>query len=425
MNYETFFEKAKELNITNIQITEKLTIDSSVEIINGKMESYDDYNNVDYNIKAEYNGKNVKLSTTYLSDDILNLIILKCDSTDTKYEDSYLENKDNIVKNEQLEFDITKEIEIIKKVDELREKYSDISKITTYFSENYTNTRIINSNGVDISTDSHLCTIVVEAITELDGKFTSYDQKLLTTDKDDIDIKLFTEEVLKKTLIFRNKKKLESKKYDIILDGAVASRIISNLASMLSATNIRNKVSCLENKIDQEIFSNKLTIIEDPTNDKFPGYRLFDDEGTTTYNKTIIESGKLRTYIYNIKEAIIKGINSTGNGYSRISTQNMYVVPGKVSEKEIFTKLKDGIYITDYMGESATSINSVNGNISIQIFGFLVENGEIISGIEPAIMTTTIFELLSNVEEIGNEIKFTMTSTASPLLLIKNISIAR
>ena len=34
------------------------------------------------------------------------------------------------------------------------------------------------------------------------------------------------------------------------------------------------------------------------------------------------------------------------------------------------------------------------------------------------------FELFSNIQEIGNEIDFTRLSSASPELLIKNISIA-
>ena len=52
------------------------------------------------------------------------------------------------------------------------------------------------------------------------------------------------------------------------------------------------------------------------------------------------------------------------------------------------------------------------------------ENGKIKCGFTPSIMTTNIFELFSNIQEIGNEIDFTRLSSASPELLIKNISIA-
>ena len=112
-------------------------------------------------------------------------------------------------------------------------------------------------------------------------------------------------------------------------------------------------------------------------------------------------------------------------GYDSISTKNMYAILGKLSEEELLKKLDNGIYIADYMESGGTSINSVNGNISLQVFGFIVENGKFVSGIEPSILITTIYELLSNIDEISNNLQFTYTSSASPSMLIKNISIAR
>lgn len=425
MNYIEFFKLAKEKNISNIQIVEKKTTDSSVELINGKIESYNDYDNIDYEIKAEYNKKTVKIHTNYLDKNIINLIIFKCKNTDSVYEDEYLKNIANIEKNEEIEFDITKEIEILKNLDSYRKKYKDIDKLTTYFSETYSNTRIINSNGVDISTDSHLCAFMIEIIIKNKGKYTSYDEKVLSTDKKEIDFEKLTKEVIEKALLNRHKEKIETRKYNIILDKRVASRIVNSFNDMLSASSIRNKISCLEDKLEKQLFSTKLNIIEDPTNKKYPGYRLFDNEGTKTEKKSIINKGKIKTYLYNIKEAKLVNKKSTGNGYESISTRNMYIIPGKLSEKELLEKLDNGIYIADYMESGGTSINSINGDISLQIFGFLVENGKLKTGIEPSIMTTNIFELLTNIEEIASNLQFTSTISASPSILIRDISIAR
>lgn len=425
MNAKDFFQRAKEKGITKIQITEKQSIHSSAKIIDGKLESFDDDNNVSFDIKAEYQGKTVKTTSNYLEEDILDVIILKATTTDTKYEDDYLETKNPIEKKEMLDFDISNEIKILKKMDKLKEKYQEVQKLTSFFSESYTNTRIINSNGVDISTDSHLCKLAVEAIIEKDGKFTSFDRQLLATCKTTIDFEKFTQDVIEKAIIQSNQEKITTQKYDILLDSSAAGQIISHLVNMLSATNIRNKVSCLEKKLNQEIFSKKLTIIEDPTNSNYPGYRLFDDEGTSTYKKTIIEKGVLKSFLYDVKEAKIENIPSTGNGYQNINTRNMYVKPGRKSLENLMKEMQDGIYIVDYMGASNTAINTATGDISIQIFGFIIKNGKIITGIEPAIMTTTIFELLSNIEAIGNDLNFMNIVSASPSLFIKNISLTR
>ena len=61
----------------------------------------------------------------------------------------------------------------------------------------------------------------------------------------------------------------------------------------------------------------------------------FDDEGTATKCKKVIENG-VKTYLYNWKSALKDGVESTGNGYRdsykspiSTSTSNLYL------EKEI------------------------------------------------------------------------------------------
>ena len=204
----------------------------------------------------------------------------------------------------------------------------------------------------------------------------------------------------------------------------MSSNLLGKMIEMFDQSNIRNKTSCMCEKLHKKIFNEKITIIEDPNNNKYPGFRSFDDEGTITKYKTIIKDGKLNMYLSNIKEAKITKTESTGNSYGGISTRNLYLNPGKTTFNEMLEKIKDGLYITDFMGASNTSISTTTGNISIQIFGFIIKDGRIKNGFNQCIMTTTIFELLNNVKDIGNQIEFTNVKAASPILYIENISIA-
>ncbi|MCI8569137.1 MAG: TldD/PmbA family protein [Bacilli bacterium] len=424
MNYNDFFKLAQEKKLDKIQITENHKINSSFKLINGKLDSYDDLNLKKYNIKAEKNGKTIKIISDYLSEDILDNILFNIENTDSKYEDEYLENIENIERKKIVDFSIDEDLKNLKDLDSLRDKYPQIDKLILIFSEEYSNTCIKNSNNVDISTDSHLCNFIVEVVVKNKEELINYDKEQIFVNKEEINFKNIIEEAIISAIKMSNKEKLQSKKYNLILDSKVSSNIIDNITKMLSATNIRNNISCLNNKINSEIFSNKLTIIEDPTNRDFPGYRLFDDEGTKTFKKCIIENGVIKTELFNIKEAKLKNVASTGNGYGNIETRNMYLLPGKNSLEELLKKLDNGIYITNYMEASGTSINYTTGNISIQIFGFIVENGKIKSGFEPCIMTTTIFELLSNIEDLSDKLCFTNIKTSSPALLINDISIS-
>lgn len=425
MTIEVFMKKALEKGFTNIQITEKSSQSSNVHLINQEIKSYQDDYSISYFIKAEQKKKTVKLATEFLEEEIIDLLLKKILVTDSSYEDEYLEKGTNIPSNKPKEFDILKEIKELKQVDLLRKKYPQVKSITLLYEETYENIRIVNSNGVDISTDNYTCTYMVDLSTEKDGVFTSFDDTMISTEKGKIQFNEVCEEAIKILLILADKKKIKTDKYPVLMDRRVMSRLIATFGEMLFAEKIRNKLSCLNDKLDKKVFSDKLSIIEDPTNKKYPGYKLFDDEGTKTYKKDIMKKGVIKTYLYNIKEAKMASTKSTGNSYQDSITRNMYVLPGKKSVSELLKDLNNGIYIVDYMSSGGTTVNTVNGDISLQVFGFIVKDGKLVSGIESSVLTTTIFELFSNIQEIGNDLVFTSKAAASPSMLIKDISIAR
>ena len=425
MTSKTFFQKAKAKGIENIQIVEITENTGQMELINKELETFEISNHTGYQIKAEYNGKTVKATSDYLDESILDTIIMKATYTDSKYQDDYLTDKSHNNKMDDMpQIDISNELDVLKELDDIRKDYPEVNNLTLSYSEIYEKKRIVNSNGVDIETACHLYEFVPEIVTKEKDSTTSYDRVYLKTNKDSLNMKDNLIKDIKMALKQAKKEKLETKKYDIIVDSTVMKSVLSNFIDMLSATNIRQKISCLEGKLNEKVFSDKLTIIEDPKNDDYPGATIFDDEGTETEKKEIIKDGVLKTYLYNIKEAKEQNQKTTGNGYSSISTRNMYIKPGDKTLEEMMKKLKNGIYITDCMGSMNTAINPNTGNISLQIFGFIIENGEIKCGFEPSVMTTTIFELLSNIEEIENQVTFIKQSVGSPCLLVKDISIA-
>lgn len=424
MNINEFIGKAKNYGLDNVQITATTIESVEIEFIDEKLENYVNTNHTNYLVKAEKGKKTESLTTDYLDEEIIELLLIKIKNTDSEYENEYIPKKEVKQNKEKIEVNVDKEFDILKNIYKYKEKDKRISKITSAYEDSYVKTTIVNSNGANLETESHSYLFYIDVLVEDNNDGISYDKQVLKTNKNDIEFDKIINSTIDEALLMINKKDLETKKYNIVLSTKVASRILSHLESMLSQTNIRTKTSCMCSKLNNKIFNEKITIIEDQTEEKYPGYRLFDDEGTETIRKTIIENGILKTYFSNIKEAKINKSQSTGNGYGNIAVRNMYVKPSNYNLDEIFKELKDGIYITDYMGASNTSISTTTGNISLQIFGFIIENGQIKCGFNPCIMTTTIFELFNNVKNIGNSIEFTNKKAASPVLLIEDISIA-
>lgn len=424
MEYQKFIDLAKKKGFTNIQITIETGIVNEVYYVNDNLEDYSDINKTTYNIKGEYNNKIEEVYTEYLDESILDLLIEKIELVDTNYENEFLMSRAEQNKKQAEVVSVKDEIKKVNKLYSKKEEYNLVKTIELFFSDEYLETRIINDKKTDIATSSHCYKFITEAVAEKEGTSVSFGKSILVTNKDDINYEQMVKEVLENAEKLSTQRKLETKKYNVIIDSKVVAAIMRSFKNMISAQQIHKKVSCLENKINEKIFSNKLTIVEEPQNDRYPGYIEFDKEGTETYNKVIVENGILKTYLYDNKEAKVVEKNSTGNNYGNISTRNMYITPSEKTLDELLKEMNDGIYITEKMGAENSSISESTGNISIQIFGFIVENGKLVAGFTPAVMSTTIFELLSNIELIGNDLRFTSKDVGAPSLYIKDISIA-
>jgi PmbA protein len=83
----------------------------------------------------------------------------------------------------------------------------------------------------------------------------------------------------------------------------------------------------------------------------------FDGEGVATHKKSIIENGVLKTLLYDLTTAKKAGVVSTGNGQKRGYSSPVTIAPysycihaDEHSREELFTKMQNGIDITECKG---------------------------------------------------------------------------
>ncbi len=421
MTIEEFIEYGK--GKMPLQIIEFQNEDISVEVLNGKLKKHITGKNTSYEIKAKVNDKYVTARANYLDKDLLELLEFKSLSIESCEEDHFIEEekKEFVEKNDFP--DVSFEVAKMKKLDSYLEDPT-ITSVETSYEYEFLRKRIVNTFGLDISTKRINYSFYIE-IAGIDGEIPiTYDDIIYTSKKDDINISDFSKKAFEKLKKSFNQEKLETKKYLTILSPRFMSCILGEIIPLLSKEQVRKRLSCLEDKLGKRIFSEKLTFIEDAPNEEFPGTEAFDDEGTKTKKKVVIDKGILKTYLYNNKEAIIDKVESTGNGYGSISATNFYIAPSSESEEDLLKKMNNGIYIEKYMDSGGIILNPNNGDISVPVFGYIVKDGKITRGFTPSILTVNLFDLLGNVEAVGKNLEFKTSVTASPSILVRDVSIA-
>ncbi len=421
--YKELFNNAKQNDLHNFQIMEITTEELDIEIFNNQIDKFETSDITKYIVSANYNNKDVRIITEELNNDIINLIKEQSEYIDIETSNDRIALEDIKETNTYKINNPSKIIERMLNLITLKNKYPNIKEIKSYYTELITKRKIITIENelYDIKKETSFSTEVT--VTENNNNSTSYKSKIITDDSD-INIEELTEETIINATDKLHYKEITNGTYKVILTSEVMGSILRYFIDLFSADKIQKDTSLLVGKQKKKVFSNKITIVEDPNNTKLLGKRLFDNTGKKTYYKEIVKNGLFIQPLYDSKTAKIDNAELTGNDYGEISVRNMYILPGSTTKEELITKVDKGILI-DSVGGLHSGINPINGNISIQSEGYYIENGKKKYASKLFILVTNIMELLNNVIDISNNIEFYYQDTASPDLLLDNIKISK
>lgn len=195
------------------------------------------------------------------------------------------------------------------------------------------------------------------------------------------------------------------------------------------ARYVHEKVSPLAGRIGEQVLSEQLTLADEPLNDRVPGARSFDDEGTVCRNIKLIDCGVLRSFYNDRFYAHKTGAAPTGHGYrsdvtSRPSPslEHLTIAPGEHSFAQMLKLLGRGVVVAAVMG--AHSGNRLNGEYSIGLSpGLWVEDGAIIGVVKDSMVAGNVYEDLKNVVAVEDTVHDAPMGRF-PALLLDNISFA-
>jgi len=176
----------------------------------------------------------------------------------------------------------------------------------------------------------------------------------------------------------------------------------------LEADLAQQGLSVYTGKLGEKIASPLITVIDDSTLPNKRGSFSFDDEGTESRKRILIENGILKGYMYDRLTAMKDGVRSTGNG-RRESYQhqpiprmtNTLIAPGDSRPEEVVRSVEKGLFVKKMGGGQ---VNTVNGDFVFEVSeGYLIENGSIGETVRGATLTGNGPEVLRIIDMVGND----------------------
>lgn len=325
---------------------------------------------------------------------------------------------------------LEEKINLAKSMEEEARSYSPKVKIieSASYQDGEIEVAICNSLGVALSYRGTYCGIYVSLVAgEGDDNQTGFDLDY-NLRYNNLNSRAVGRKAAERAVRMLGAKPVNSQQVPIILDPYVATGFLGLLGPSLTGEAVQKNRSLFAGKMGQRVASDKINIVDDGTLPGGIASSPFDGEGCPTSRTTLIQAGILQGFLHNTYTAARDGVSSTGNGTRHsfkstpdVGTTNFFIEPGNVAPEDLVKDIQKGFYVTEVMG--LHTANPISGDFSLGAAGLWIENGSFSKPVKGVALAGNMVELLKNVEEVGNDLRF-FGSRGAPTLRISTMSVS-
>ncbi|MPM51692.1 Metalloprotease PmbA [bioreactor metagenome] len=444
MLIDKIFAEGKKQGINDMEVFYSAGSSLSLKVFQKELDGYSLSESEGLGLRGMYNSKMGYSYTEKVDETSIDLLVKNVkenatviDSDDEEYifEGSKEYKKVDTFNPKLEEVEEAEKIKFVKQLEEEAFKIDNrIQSVETcVYGDGYGETIMSNTKGLYLHDKSNIAYTYVVVVAKENEDIKTGMAYRTGNDFSKFNPKEIAEEAVKEALSMLGAKSVKSGDYPVVIRNNAAADLLEAFEGIFSAENVQKNLSLLKGKLNEQIGSEKFTLVDDPFMEGGLASRSFDGEGVASKYKKVVDKGVLKTYFHNLKTAKKDGVETTGNASKSsykssvgIAPSNLYVEKGEKTLEEIISSMDKGILITELQGLHS-GLNSVSGDFSLAALGYEIKDGKIAKAVEQITVAGNYFELLKNIEETGSDLKFGLPGEAyigSPSLKIKKLAIA-
>jgi PmbA protein len=222
-------------------------------------------------------------------------------------------------------------------------------------------------------------------------------------------------------LATQNAGKPESGKYTVVMEVQALEDLIDTLLPSFSGDWKRRKITKLAP--GEQKFSDKFSLCDDGLT-LGANAQPFDDEGTPSARRALVEKGKVSGFLYDRETAALESVEGSGacsrDAYDSppsIGTSNLIVSPGEWNDLGDLER-----YIEVHYAHGSHTANVTTGDIGLEVSAaFLVEKGER-KPVKGFMLSGNVFDMFSNIEGLEKR-QQTHGSFIAPRMAFKDVRV--
>ncbi|MGA2433103.1 MAG: metallopeptidase TldD-related protein, partial [Acidimicrobiales bacterium] len=144
----------------------------------------------------------------------------------------------------------------------------------------------------------------------------------------------------------------------------------------------------------------------------------------------LIESGRLKAFVYDTVSARRAGTSSTGSavrggiaGSPSAGCRALQLTPGDVDQTEIFRRVGEGIFVESLTGVHS-GVNPISGDFSVGVTGLMIRNGQLAEPVREITVASTLQRMLLDIVLVGSDVEWLPSSAAGQSLAIEGIAVS-
>ncbi len=406
----------------------------SIEVYQGKVEALTNSDVTNAKIKGIYDEKLVSATLEDLSDQaidkLFDQLILNAKAVTVKEPAIIFEGSDKypVIKENTFDFDSVPVENKIKYLTDLEQnilKNEFVKQVeSTNYTENYGETTITNSKGLNLTRKHNFSYAYGVAIFEKNGDIKTGFEIVMAKNYNEYDAVKDAEKTIADGLSKLDGKSVKTGIYETVFAPKRFGDMLDVYAGLFSGEAAYRKMTALKDKKGEKIAVESFNLWDDPLNELAPFQNSFDDEGVASNPKKIIDNGVFTGFLHSLRTAKLFNETPTGNAFGgSIGPAGLYLEPGKAPFDELIKDIKLGFYVTELVGLHA-GINHTNGNFSLQAGGVLIKDGKLDHPVKMVVLSGNWFELLNQIKGIGNDLTFDVSGVGSPSVYVGGLSVS-
>ena len=308
-----------------------------------------------------------------------------------------------------------RKVELLRLCDETaRAAGGEIAQVSAGYAENRRVVQIFNSGGFTAGDDRTRLRLGVQVVARRDDRVeTGHETRgghagfELLADRPEA----VAEAAARKALIALDAVDAPAGKMPVVVGNGFGGVLLHEaIGHGLEADAVQKQASVYAGRVGDQLAEEFVTAYDDGRKPGEWGSDGIDDEGTPTQRTTIIEGGRLTSYLYDRLRAQKGKALSTGNGRRESFRSlplprmtNTYFAPGQATPEDLISGTERGLYAVSFGGGQ---VEPATGDFVFGVSeGYLIENGQVTSPVRGATLIGNGPDALAAIDGVAGDLQ--------------------